>query len=636
MTKQNKLFYIFLSLTLIGLLIMLIPFLLFTFETDDNNIKKEDKNDIKYNKTLEYIFIDRYPFKMQYKEGEKFDSTGLIIRACYDDNSNPQIYEYIIKDNFPLDLYNRYITISYKDSSYDIEIEIINDENIIIMPNLSFEEYIIKPFKDSINRFEMEDSDISYWYISNTNGNNKIISRNDSSQKKYLSGIDKNVLKDSKLFFNINLEFDSDIEMSVSYSQREEYKNIKYDMTLIYIFILDENITIEINENEKYLNPRSDITKWQIIKYKSFKLSKGVHNITIKSFSNKEFGTPNIDYIDLKTFEIKNKREDDIPINDFHTFLQYQYIKESDPLKIWKYVDGNYELSKPRGNILDFSDSIEDYSETYIIEISDNQNFENSKKIFNLKEKKYILKNLKLGQKIYYRGAITQDELNKTKIYVLITNNLGPRNLDIPGVKNFRDIGGYKTSLIENCIIEQGLFYRSAQLNDITNKGKEILIKDLGIKAEIDLREQVKNTGPYIDGIKYYPISIDIGNQDERFEKLEEQYYKVFSLISKADINPIILHCMAGADRTGIMSFALLTLLGCDYNDIARDYLFTNFSNDGCRYVEGEFNNWWKKLSQYKGDTKAEQCKNWLMSKGLEGEKLEYIRSIFIKGYKEK
>ena len=146
----------------------------------------------------------------------------------------------------------------------------------------------------------------------------------------------------------------------------------------------------------------------------------------------------------------------------------------------------------------------------------------------------------------------------------------------------------------------------------------------------------MKNTGPYIDGIKYYPISIDIGNQDERFEKLEEQYYKVFSLISKADINPIILHCMAGADRTGIMSFALLTLLGCDYNDIARDYLFTNFSNDGCRYVEGEFNNWWKKLSQYKGDTKAEQCKNWLISKGLEGEKLEHIRSIFIKGYKEK
>ena len=116
-------------------------------------------------------------------------------------------------------------------------------------------------------------------------------------------------------------------------------------------------------------------------------------------------------------------------------------------------------------------------------------------------------------------------------------------------------------------------------------------MKNLGIKVEIDLREKLKNTGPYIENVEYHPIPIDLGNQDERFEKLEEQYYKVFTLISNADIKPIIWHCLAGADRTGIMSFALLTLLGCDYNDILRDYLFTNFSNDGMRDPSEEFDN---------------------------------------------
>ena len=70
-------------------------------------------------------------------------------------------------------------------------------------------------------------------------------------------------------------------------------------------------------------------------------------------------------------------------------------------------------MSKPKGNILDFSDSIIDDSDSYIIEISEKSNFENSQKIFNLKQKNYIIKNLKLGQKIYYRGSITEKDLTR-------------------------------------------------------------------------------------------------------------------------------------------------------------------------------------------------------------------------------
>ena len=39
-----------------------------------------------------------------------------------------------------------------------------------------------------------------------------------------------------------------------------------------------------------------------------------------------------------------------------------------------------------------------------------------------------------------------------------------------------------------------------------------------------------------------------------------------------------MLHCFAGADRTGVMTFALLSLLGLEYKDIINDYAFTSFS----------------------------------------------------------
>ena len=66
------------------------------------------------------------------------------------------------------------------------------------------------------------------------------------------------------------------------------------------------------------------------------------------------------------------------------------------------------------------------------------------------------------------------------------------------GVHNPRDIGGYKTYKI-NLIINQRLYNRTASINDIIEVGKKILTQDLGVKVEIDLREEDKNTGLFVD-----------------------------------------------------------------------------------------------------------------------------------------
>ena len=105
-------------------------------------------------------------------------------------------------------------------------------------------------------------------------------------------------------------------------------------------------------------------------------------------------------------------------------------------------------------------------------------------------------------------------------------------------------------------------------------------------------------------------------------------------MIAEADKFPLTIHCIYGADRTGVISFALLTLLGCEYEDIARDYCFTNFSYQGFRDITS-LNTWWNNLVTFEGETKAEKCKSWLIQKGIEESILEHIRAIFIEGYKE-
>ena len=261
---MDKKYTLNISIVLIIIVIFLISLIVIYDKrvvSDLFKLSDKNKNKISYlnTKTLKSIIIFRLPNKIYYKEGEIFDKTGMIVKGIFNDKTETYINDYIIDKNLPLTIYDSIIKISYEGKTSTFNIIIINDEQLKIYPNPSEEKYTLE-LKEGITRFEIEDSDLSKWIISNKDEDNKIIERNDASRKTFLSGIDENSLNEGKLIFNLTLNFNAEIIMSVSYSQNEKWKNYDIDISEIYTFLIDENKNIRI-DGENILYSREDITK---------------------------------------------------------------------------------------------------------------------------------------------------------------------------------------------------------------------------------------------------------------------------------------------------------------------------------------------------------------------------------------
>ena len=155
----------------------------------------------------------------------------------------------------------------------------------------------------------------------------------------------------------------------------------------------------------------------------------------------------------------------------------------------------------------------------------------------------------------------------------------GPMILTIPGVKNARDLGGVITSGDKK--IKQGMAFRSAQLDDLTDEGAAIILDDLGVKTELDLRNRAVEEiiSPLSDRLNHINVPLLSYEAFLKYPKSTKEAARVFTI---PDNYPILFHCVAGADRTGCLAFLLGALCGASEEELITDYELTeNRSRNG-------------------------------------------------------
>ncbi|KAF2690790.1 hypothetical protein K458DRAFT_355046 [Lentithecium fluviatile CBS 122367] len=175
-----------------------------------------------------------------------------------------------------------------------------------------------------------------------------------------------------------------------------------------------------------------------------------------------------------------------------------------------------------------------------------------------------------------------------------------PPFIPIPGITNLRDLGRLPSSPIR-----PNLFYRSGALQNLPSASLTRLRDDLGVKLVLDLRskgETARSPDPEIEGIKnaYFeskrvprPIEmvkfIDEGGKrgyvelyDEVLDIYEESVRGVLEWVRDGG-GPVLFHCTAGKDRTGVLAAIFLSLAGASDETIAFDYALTRVGIEPAR-----------------------------------------------------
>ncbi len=193
------------------------------------------------------------------------------------------------------------------------------------------------------------------------------------------------------------------------------------------------------------------------------------------------------------------------------------------------------------------------------------------------------------------------------------------RVLPLQGGRNFRDLGGYRTT--DGRTVKWGLLYRSGQMHDLT-PADYVTLQKLGIRTVCDFRDTAERTkeptlwpagqrpkvlsDDYALDMSAMKIPGDPSTWTQRqvvtamtatypklLDQFNGQYRRMFAELLAGAV-PLAFHCTAGKDRTGVAAALLLTALGVPRATIVDDYLL---SNEHMAPMPAHPTGFWAKLS---------------------------------------
>lgn len=178
------------------------------------------------------------------------------------------------------------------------------------------------------------------------------------------------------------------------------------------------------------------------------------------------------------------------------------------------------------------------------------------------------------------------------------------RRIPLDGPVNFRDLGGYGTT--DGRRVKWGLIYRSDSLAKLTDDDRSVM-NELGVRRVYDFRspaevEKSPDNLPENRTVTYHHLPVVGSDFDtvaavERLKRKDtswltetfmidgyrrnidahaETWGAVIGDLSHDACRPLVFHCTAGKDRTGICAALILMVLGVPEDAVIADHALSN------------------------------------------------------------
>lgn len=174
------------------------------------------------------------------------------------------------------------------------------------------------------------------------------------------------------------------------------------------------------------------------------------------------------------------------------------------------------------------------------------------------------------------------------------------REIAFENVFNVRDLGGHRAA--DGRTVREGRWFRGAGLHRVAGADVELL-RSLGVRTALDLRTsaELEQHGAFpaeatgIEALhlplipRTWPHVAEFDDEREAVAFLVERFAEMLDsgapafrgaveALARPEGGPVIAFCMAGKDRTGVLTATILSLLGVPDEEVARDFHRSQFA----------------------------------------------------------